>query len=245
MKVLIVEDDPAIRMLHQRQLTHWGYHVDLAVNGEGAIERVQENEKKGAVNYDLCLMDVNMPVMDGIEAIHEIRKNTIYLPVIAYSADSDNKIPCLEAGADKFLLKPHPAAELKKTLEEFTVKQNVLYLNGESLSVNKVGPADSEELIELRMLDKKGVTKFTVVDVSCRFLAYKNMKNELLDNFGGDNSETNEILGCTEQECEQVQIYVSRKYLKKTHLTPKEFWVKVTRENEILKRYFSTWDKYG
>lgn len=85
MKVLIVEDDPAIRRLHQRQLTRWGYNVDLAVNGREAVECVRKSGEKGAVNYDLCLMDVNMPVMSGIEAIQVIRKNTTYLPVVANS----------------------------------------------------------------------------------------------------------------------------------------------------------------
>ncbi len=239
MKILIAEDTPDIRMLHQKQLVRWGYHVDLAVNGEDAVARVQENEKKGTVNYDLCLMDVNMPVMNGIEAIHEIRKNTTYLPIISCSVNPNNEMPCLEAGADKFLLKPHPAAELKETLKEFTVKQNILYRDGESLWVHKAGPADREELIELRMLDKKGITKVTVVDVACRFLAYKNMQNELFDDFGGSNSGVTEIPGYTEQECEQMKNHASQVYLKKIHLTPKEFWHKVKKENEILKKYFS------
>jgi len=48
MKILITDDTPDIRILHQKQLTHWGYHVDLAVNGEDAVQCVQKNEKKGA-----------------------------------------------------------------------------------------------------------------------------------------------------------------------------------------------------
>ncbi len=123
MKILVAEDDPNIRILHQKQLTNWGHSVDLAVNGKNAVECVHKSKEKGVLNYDLCLMDVNMPVMDGIEAIQVIRKNTTYLPIIAYSASLENKVPCLEAGADKFLLKPHPSSALKKALEEFSVKQ--------------------------------------------------------------------------------------------------------------------------
>jgi len=55
-----------------------------------------------------------------------IRKNTTYLPVIADSASLENKAPCLEAGANKFLLKLHPSTELKKALEEFFVKNDSL-----------------------------------------------------------------------------------------------------------------------
>lgn len=58
-------------------------------------------------------MDINMPVMSGIEAIQKIRRNTAYLPVIAYSTNLDNKAPSLQAGADEFLLKALPVKAFK------------------------------------------------------------------------------------------------------------------------------------
>ncbi len=237
MKILIAEDDPAIRRLHQRQLTHWGYNVDLAVNGKEAVECVRKSGEKGAVNYDLCLMDINMPIMDGIEAIQAIRKNIPYLPVVAHSVNPDNKIPCLEAGADEFLLKPRPAAELKKTLEEFSVKQMILYLEGESLSMHRAGPADHEELTELRMLGKKGITKFTAVDISFRFLAHKNAQDKLLDEFGEDNFRFAEILDRTCQGHSVIQIHASQIWLKKVSLTPEQFQERIRVEDALLKKY--------
>ncbi|MCF6257100.1 MAG: response regulator [Gammaproteobacteria bacterium] len=237
MKVLIVEDDPAIRRLHQRQLTRWGYGVDLAINGREAVERVRKSGEKGEMNYDLCLMDVNMPVMNGIDAIQVIRKNTTYLPIVAHSVNPDNKIPCLESGADEFLLKPRPAAELKRTLEECSVKQMMLYLDGESLSVRRVGPADREELTELRMLDKKGITKFTAVDISFRFLAHKNVQDKLLDDFGEDNFRFTEILDRTCQEHNVIQVHASQIWLKKISLTPEQFQKRVREEDALLKKY--------
>jgi len=54
-----------------------------------------------------------MPVMSGIEAIQKIRRNTAYLPVIAYSTNLDNKAPSLQAGADEFLLKALPVKAFK------------------------------------------------------------------------------------------------------------------------------------
>ncbi len=238
MKALIVEDYPILRKLHQRQLTHWGYSVDLAVNGKEAVERAHKSGERGAVHYDLCLMDVNMPVMDGIEAIREIRKNTSYLPVVAHSADPDNEVPCLEAGADEFLLKPCPAVELKRTLEDFSVKQMILYLEGESLSMRQVGPADREELTELRMLNKKGMTKFTAdVNTSFRFLAHKNAQNKLLEDFGKDNFRFAEILDRTCQGHNVIQIHASQIWLKKVSLTPEEFQKRVREEDALLKKY--------
>jgi len=237
MKVLIAEDDPVIRRLHQRQLIHWGYSTDLAVNGKEAVECVRKSREKGAVNYDLCLMDVNMPIMNGIEAIQAIRKNTTYLPIIAHSANPDNKIPCLEMGADEFLPKPCPSVELKETLEEFSVKQMILYLDGESLSMRRVGSADREELTELRMLNKKGITKFTVVDISFHFLAHKNALNKLLGDFGENDFRSAEILDRTDQGHNVIQIYASQIWLKKRSLTSEQFQKWVGEEDALLKKY--------
>jgi len=237
MKILIAEDDPAIRRLHQKQLTRWGYSVDLAVNGREAVECVHKSGERGAVNYDLCLMDINMPVMNGIEAIQAIRKNTTYLPVIAHSADPDNEAPCFEAGADTFLLKPRPAVALKETLKEFSVKQTMLYMDGESLSMRQVGPADREELTELRMLNKKGMTKFTTVDISLRFLAHKNAQDKLLDDFGEDNFQFAEILDRTCQGHNAIQIHASQIWLKKESLTPEQFQKRIREENALLEKY--------
>ena len=79
-------------------------------------------------------MSVVLPAMDGINAIQEIRRESGYLPVIACSTNSDYKVCCLKAGADDFLVKPFAYEGLKETLEEFSVKQVVLYLEEENLS---------------------------------------------------------------------------------------------------------------
>jgi len=125
MKILIAEDDSVTRMIHKEQLMAWGYDFDLAVNGEEAVNYAR---KKGMA-YDLCLTDVNMPVMNGIEAIRTIRQEAHYLPIIVCSANPDYKARCLAVGADEFLVKPFTAARLKEKLEEFSVKQ-VVRLSG-------------------------------------------------------------------------------------------------------------------
>jgi len=237
MKILIAEDDLDIRMLHQKQLTNWGHNVDLAVNGKNAVECVHKSGQKGTANYDLCLMDVNMPVMSGIEAIQAIRKNTTYLPVIAYSANMENKALCLEAGADKFLLKPHPSTELKRAVEEFSVKQMILYLEDESLLMRKVGPINREELTELRLLDKKGMTKLTVVDDAAFSPSdHENIQNKLLPDINKNSVQFTEILDHTYQKSNVIQIHASQVWLKKMQLTPKQFRRLVMEEDEILKK---------
>ncbi len=236
MKILIAEDNADIRILHQKRLSQWGYHVDFASNGKEALAHIQKNEKKDRMTYDLCLMDINMPIMDGIEAIQTIRKNTPYLPIIAYSADLDNKTPSLKAGADEFLLKPHPANSLKEKLEECAVKQIILYLDNESLSMCRIGPADGEELTELRMLDKKGIAKFTVIGSPFQFLAHKNIQHKLLHEFNNDFQYI-ELLDRTHQEHSIIQIHASQVWMKKQNLTPEEFQKMVTEEDELMKKY--------
>ncbi len=120
--------------------------------------------------------------------IKKIRRNTTYLPVIAYSANPDNKTPSLQAGADKFLLKPLPAKALKEKLEECAVKQIVLYLDNESLSMHKVDPANNQELNKLKTLDKKGLAQITVIDTSQRFLIHKTAQNKLIHDLGKGNN---------------------------------------------------------
>jgi len=175
--------------------------------------------------------------MNGIEAIQEIRQGACYLPIIAYSANPNYKKRCLEAGANEFLVKPLAAARLKEKLEEFSVKQVVLYQESESLSLHQVGPADSRELTELRMLDKREVTKFTVVDVSFRFLAHKCARDRLLDDFVHGDSVRTEILDRTRREPGMVQIHASRIWVRKTSLTPEQFRLLVGEEDEIMKKY--------
>jgi len=237
MKILIAEDNPGIRMLHQEQLGQWGYHVDLASNGKEAIERIQKSSEKGVANYDLCLMDINMPIMNGIEAIQTIRKNTPYLPVIAYSANLNNKTPSLRAGADEFLLKPQPAKALKEKLEECAVKQIVLYLDNENLSMSRIGPVDSEELTELRSLDKKGIAKFTVIGAPFQFLAHKNIQHKLFHEFNNDNFQYTELLDRTHQEHSIIQIHASQVWMKKQSLSPKQFQEMLAEEDELMKKY--------
>ncbi len=202
MKILIAEDNLVTRKIHQEQLTAWGYDFDLAVNGAEAVDYAWKNRG----SYDLCLTDVNMPVMSGIEAIRAIRQGTYYLPIIACSSNPDYKTCCLEAGADAFLVKPP-------------------------------GPADSRELNELIMLDKKEVTKFTVVDVSFRFLAHKCARDKLLGDFSRGDSVFTEVLDRTRREPGLVQIHASKIWARKSSLTPEAFAKLVKVEDEMMKKY--------
>ncbi len=176
--------------------------------------------------------------MSGIEAIQKIRRNTTYLPVIAYSVNPDNKTLSLQAGADEFLLKPLPAKTLKEKLEECAVRQIVFYLDNESLLMHRVGPANNQELKKLKTLDKKGLAQITVIDTSHRFLVHKAAQNKLIHDLGEGNNSiiSTEFLDRTEQGHNLIKIHAAQISIQKTSLTPEEFQQHLKKENERLKK---------
>lgn len=116
-KVLVVEDVAINRLIAQSLLEQAGLIVECAVNGIEAVEKTEN------YIYDLIIMDIQMPEMDGIEATKVIRKNPKYqdIPIIALTANalSDDKERSLSAGMNSHLTKPIQFEEVIAKLEEF------------------------------------------------------------------------------------------------------------------------------
>jgi CheY-like chemotaxis protein len=83
MKVLIAEDKPILQDVVSEYMNDWGYDFDMASNGLDAVNLAKTNEGQ----YDICLMDIDMPVMNGCEATKEIRKKIKYFPIVAVSGN--------------------------------------------------------------------------------------------------------------------------------------------------------------
>lgn len=102
--ILLAEDNEDTVITISEYLTINGYHVIVAPNGKEAIEMAQKEQP------DLILMDIQMPVMDGLEAIHRIRAipDIQHIPIIALTAMAmpGDEERCLEAGADTYISKP-------------------------------------------------------------------------------------------------------------------------------------------
>lgn len=107
MKVLLVEDENELRRIVKRYLEKNGYVVDEAENGKVALE------KFFLVNYDIVLLDLNLPIVDGIEVARRIRKESDTL-ILMLTARSQiyNKLEGFESGADDYLTKPFDMKEL-------------------------------------------------------------------------------------------------------------------------------------
>ena len=105
--ILVVDDEPQIRRVLRSTLSSQGYTITEARDGQEALEKLRE------VPSDLVLLDMNMPVMDGLEACREIRSSSD-VPIIMLtvrSAERD-KVRALDAGADDYVVKPFGIQEL-------------------------------------------------------------------------------------------------------------------------------------
>lgn len=111
-KILIVDDEPILLKGLKFSLEQEGYAIDTAVDGEEALEKAMNNK------YDLLVLDVMLPKMDGIEVCRRIRETSM-VPIIMLTAkgDDESKIEGLEAGADDYMAKPFNILELKARIK--------------------------------------------------------------------------------------------------------------------------------
>jgi two-component system, sensor histidine kinase and response regulator len=113
-RVLLAEDNSSMRGILSQLLELTGVHVDTAENGEEAVRMVK------AARYDLVLMDMQMPVMGGLEATRLIRQNPVHqqLPVVALTAGGfmEDREHCFEAGMNDYLMKPFEYKDLIQVL---------------------------------------------------------------------------------------------------------------------------------
>jgi two-component system response regulator MprA len=112
MRVLVVDDELAVRTSLSRALNLERYEVDLAEDGREALERV------ATARYDAIVLDVSMPQLDGLEACRRMRAAGDRTPVLMLTArDSvDDRVAGLDAGADDYLVKPFALRELQARL---------------------------------------------------------------------------------------------------------------------------------
>jgi PAS domain S-box-containing protein len=113
--ILLAEDNEANIMTISSYLQAKGYRVILANNGQEAVDLVQSEEP------DLVLMDIQMPEMDGLEAIKYIRSKKFSVPIIALTAlaMTGDREKCLEAGANDYLSKPIKLKQLATVIQQF------------------------------------------------------------------------------------------------------------------------------
>ncbi|ENM5926198.1 response regulator [Vibrio mimicus] len=120
--ILVVEDTKTNQMVIQLLLNKMGYDVTIAENGLEAIELL---EKSNA--FDLVLMDISMPIMDGIMATRKIRSQDIDIPIIALTAHTagSDKQNCIDAGMNDIVLKPIRGKDIMNVVNRFLPNNHI------------------------------------------------------------------------------------------------------------------------
>lgn len=138
MKILLAEDEQQLSRVLETAMTHEGYQVDTAFDGQEAVDLAKGNA------YDLMILDIMMPVKTGIEALKEIRQtgNTTYVIMLTAMSEVDDKVTGLDAGADDYLTKPFSLKELLARLRSMsrrvaTFTPNLLQIGQTSLNVGE------------------------------------------------------------------------------------------------------------
>jgi CheY-like chemotaxis protein len=120
-KVLIVEDNKTNQMLLSMILDDFGLEYEIANHGKEAVDMFHDNPP-----YDIILMDENMPIMNGIEAVEKIRRiekkeQRKAVPIIAVTANalSGDRARFINAGMDDYIAKPYSEVTIKKMLVQY------------------------------------------------------------------------------------------------------------------------------
>ena len=153
MRILVADDEREIRKILRLVLEKGGYEVVEAADGEGAVEYLRSDR-----GVDLCIMDIMMPKLSGIEATARVRRFSS-VPVLFLTARSLNtdKAEAYGAGGDDYLVKPFSAAELLMKVEAMTRRYNS-YGAKESDEVEGIRLTGGVVLnIEERAVSKNGI----------------------------------------------------------------------------------------
>jgi len=116
-KILVVEDEEGLRLFYEEELTSEGYEVITARNGKEAIQRLEEGSP------DLIILDIVMPVMDGMEALSRILRKDRKIPIILNSSYSAYRDDFMSWAADAYVTKSTDLTELKTKIQDLLKKK--------------------------------------------------------------------------------------------------------------------------
>lgn len=169
--ILIVEDEHRLAEILQKQFTESGFTADIATDGYVGKKKAEQNI------YDLIILDINLPLLNGYELCQEIRKTNTKVPIIMLTAMGtyDNKLIGFDAGADDYVLKPFDFRELLARVNVFIKRSNISMPESRKLSI-----ADFEMNLDTKTAARGGKKiELTVKEFALMEILLKN-KNKLL-----------------------------------------------------------------
>ena len=121
LKILLLEDDPNLGLIIQESLEHLGYQVTLLTDGEAGLAEFRQED------FDLCLVDVMMPLRDGFSFAREVRSSNSDLPLIFLTAKSltEDKVAGFKIGCDDYITKPFSMEELKLRIQAVLSRRGI------------------------------------------------------------------------------------------------------------------------
>ena len=150
-KVLIADDEKELADVTGAILAHNDYDVEVVYNGRDALVKVKENV------YDVIILDVMMPVLNGIDTVKEIRKLNVKTPIILLTAKSEveDKVEGLDAGANDYLTKPFFKAELLARIRALTRQKEKSKYKLENITFDKENSKIFTEVTSLHLNNKE------------------------------------------------------------------------------------------
>jgi len=171
MGILLVEDEPNVVSVIKRGLTEYGFEVSVAANGITGLQMALDND------FDLVILDVMLPAMDGIQVCKRIREQKKSVPIIMLTAldSTENIVGGLDSGADDYMVKPFKIAELAARLRTLLRRSGGEIQTGNVFTIDNL-QVDTESKIAHR---NKEALKLTATEY--RLLEYfiKNQKKVL------------------------------------------------------------------
>lgn len=208
LRVLLAEDDRNLGNILKSYLEAKGYETTLCVNGQDALQAYAKN------HFDICIVDVMMPVMDGFSLAKEIRLDNKNIPILFLTAKSlqDDKIRGFELGADDYITKPFVMEELLVRMKAVLRRSVQGSLPGENITQFEIG-GYAFDVIRQTLAFGSTVQKLTSKETELLKLLCENM-NQVLDRrialhkIWNDDSYFN---------ARSMDVYIAkiRKYLKK------------------------------
>ena len=146
-KILIVEDEQRLAEILQKQLIESDFVAEIANDGYTGQRMIMQT------NYDLVILDINLPLLNGYELCKEIRKTNNRIPIIMLTAlgTADNKLIGFDAGADDYVLKPFDFRELLARINVFLKRNNLSAIHTQKLTI-----ADLEMDLNTKMVYRSG-----------------------------------------------------------------------------------------
>ncbi len=118
--ILIIDDSPTIRVSVELAIKELGFPVKQAENGQDALNKIDEIKNAGG-EIALCISDINMPVMNGIEFIVEFRKDDKFTPIVVLTTEAEKEMiqKGKSSGASGWIIKPFQADDLINVVKRF------------------------------------------------------------------------------------------------------------------------------